>query len=63
MYKPHYGNQDVFPFPNGVWFVVNINKTPLRNGNSPITDPITETNIAHMPLSSDLSAPKSRPPT
>ena len=32
---------------NGVYLIVIINKTPLRNGNCPITDPITEMGVAH----------------
>ena len=37
MCKPHYGNQDFFPWANDVYFVAIIKKIPLRNGNSPIT--------------------------
>ena len=40
MCKPHYGNYDFSPLANGVYLRVIINKTPLRNGNCPITGPI-----------------------
>ena len=34
-------------FPNGVYFLVIIKKTPLRNGNSPITDSTTKMGVVH----------------
>ena len=40
--KPHHGNQDFPPLTNGVYFIIIIKKTPLHNGSSPITDPITK---------------------
>ena len=47
MCKPHWGNHDLSPLANGVYLRVIINKTPLPNGNCPITDPITEMRVAH----------------
>ena len=47
MCKPNYDNHDFSPLANGVYLIVIINKTPLRNGNCPITDPITEKGVAH----------------
>ena len=47
MSKPHYGIQDFTPLANGVYFTVIIKKTPSCNGNSPITDPITEMGVAY----------------
>jgi hypothetical protein len=32
---------------NVVYLIAIINKTPLRNGNCPITDPIAEMGVAH----------------
>ena len=37
--QPHYGSQDFFPLAK---FIEMIKKTPLRIGNSPIMDLITE---------------------
>jgi hypothetical protein len=44
---PQYGNQNFPPLTNGVYFMVIVKKTPLRNENSPITDPITKKGVAH----------------
>ena len=32
---------------DGLYLIVTTNKTRLRNGNCPITDPITEMGVAH----------------
>ena len=32
---------------NGLYLIATTNKTPLRNRNCPITDPITEMGVAH----------------
>jgi hypothetical protein len=34
-------------YPNGVYFIVSIKKTPLHNRNNPIKDPITKMEEAH----------------
>ena len=47
IYKPHCHYQNFSPLANGVYIILIINKTPLRNGNWPITDPITEMGVAH----------------
>ena len=35
------------PLANGVYFTVIINKTPLHNGNCPITNLIAEMGVEH----------------
>ena len=45
--KTHYGQQNFSSFAFGVYFIVINKKIPLYNGNSPITDPITEIGVAH----------------
>ena len=45
IYKPHY--QKFSPLANGLYLISTTNKTPLRNGNCAITDPITEMGVAH----------------
>ena len=47
IYNPHCHYQNFSPLANGLYFTVITNKTPLRNGNCPITDPITEMGVAH----------------
>ena len=47
IYKPHCHYQNFSPLANGVYLIVIINRTPLPNGNCPITDPITEMGVAH----------------
>ena len=42
MCEPHYGNQDFSPL-----ITLIIKKTPLSNGNSPNTDPITKMGLEH----------------
>ena len=45
-YVQNYGSQDFSPLT--MWFTIYIliiMKTPLRNGNSPVTDPITEIEV------------------
>ena len=44
--QPHYGSQDFSPLAIG-HFIEMIKKTPLRNGNSPIMDLVTEMGVAH----------------
>ena len=53
--KPNYGKQDFFLHwarPVGLHWAMGfilliIKKNPLRNKNSPITDPITKMGVAH----------------
>ena len=47
MCKPHYGKKVFSQSTNGVYFIVIIKKSQLRNGGVPITDPITEMGVAH----------------
>ena len=47
MCKTHYGKQNFSSFAFRVYFIVINTKTPLCNGNRPITDPITEIGVAH----------------
>ena len=47
IYKPNCHYQNFSPLANGVYLIATTNKTPLRNGNCPITDPITEMGVAH----------------
>ena len=47
IYKSHCPYQDFSPLANGLYLIVITNETPLRNGNCPITDPITEKGVAH----------------
>ena len=44
-YKSHY--QNFSPLANGLYLIATTNKTPLCNGNRPITDPITEMGVVH----------------
>ena len=47
IYKPHCQYQNFSPLVNKVYLIAIINKTPLRNGNCPITDPIAKMGVAH----------------
>ena len=47
IYKPHCHYQNFSPLANGVYLIAIINKTPLRNGNCPITGPLAEMGVAH----------------
>ena len=47
IYKPHCHYQKFSPLANGVYLIEIINKTPLSNGNWPITDPINKMGVAH----------------
>ena len=38
--------QNFSPLANGLYHIVITNEFPLRNGNCPITDPITEMGVA-----------------
>jgi hypothetical protein len=42
IYKPHCHNQNFSPLANGLYLITTTNKTLKRNGNCPITDPITD---------------------
>ena len=42
IYKLHCHYQNFSPLANGLYLIATTNKTPLRNGNCPIMDPITE---------------------
>ena len=46
IYKPHCLYQNFSPLANGLYFIATTNKTPLRNGNCPVTNPITEMGVA-----------------
>ena len=46
MCKPHKGNQDFSQLTNGVYFIVIIKKTSLRNENSPIANLITKMGVS-----------------
>ena len=41
-------NQDFSSLINGVYFMVIIKKTPLRNRNFPITDPLSQMGVAFL---------------
>ena len=47
IYKPHCHYQNFSVLTNGLYLIVITNKTLFRNGNCPITDPITEMGVAH----------------
>ena len=47
IYKPHCYYLNVSHLANGLYLIVTTNKTPLHNGNCPITDPITKMGSAH----------------
>ena len=44
--KPHCHYQNFSPLANGLYLIATTNKTPLHNGNFPITDPITKKGVA-----------------
>ena len=46
-YKLHCHYQNVSPLANRVYLITIVNKTPLRNGNCPVTNLITEMGVAH----------------
>ena len=46
MYKPRCHYQNYSPLANGVYLIAIINKTPMCNGNCPITNLITEMRVA-----------------
>jgi hypothetical protein len=46
IYKPHCHYQNFSPLANGLYLIATTNKTPLRSGNCPITDPITKMGVA-----------------
>ena len=46
-YKPNCHYQNFSPLANGVYPIVINNKTPLQNGNCPITNLITEMGVAN----------------
>ena len=59
MCKPHYGNQNLSPLANGVYFTVIIKKIPLKDVNSSVTNPITKMGVvydfkAYLPIHSFL---------
>ena len=47
IYKPHCHYQNFSPLANVLYLTATTNKTPLRNGNCPITDSITKMGVAH----------------
>ena len=47
IYKPRCHYQNFSPLANWVYFIAIIYKTPLHNGNCPITNLITEMGVAH----------------
>ena len=47
IYKPHCHYQNFFPLANGLYLIATTNKTPLRNGNCPVTNLITKMGVAH----------------
>ena len=47
IYKPHCDYHNFPPLANGLYLISTTNKTLLRNGNCPVTDPITEMGVAH----------------
>ena len=46
MDKPHYGNHNFSPLTIRVYFILIIERTPLRKVNSPMTDRITKMELA-----------------
>ena len=47
IYKPHCHYQNFSPLTNRVYLIAIIDKTPLRNGNCPVINLITQMGVAH----------------